>query len=42
MEADVCKALGKEDSIDMSYFENLVAEARTDISAFGDSSWFIP
>lgn len=42
MEADICKALNKESSVDMSYFENLVSEARTDISAFGDTSWFLP
>ena len=41
MEADMVKELGKEDDIDMSYFEKLVDDAIDDIKKFGDYEWFI-
>lgn len=36
MEAEMVKALGKEDDIDLSYFNNLVDDAVATISEFGD------
>ena len=41
LEADMIKTLGKEDSIDMSYYEDLAHDAMWDIMQFGDYSSFI-
>lgn len=41
MEAEMVKALGKEDCIDKSYYEKLCDAAVTDISKFGDFEWFV-
>lgn len=41
MEAEMIKALNKEDCIDTSYYEKMCDEARTDISKFGDFEWFV-
>ena len=41
MEAEVVKALGKEDQIDRSYYDKLVTDAATDISKYGDLEMFI-
>ena len=41
MEAEMVKALNKEDCIDKSYYEKMCDEARTDISKFGDFEWFV-
>ena len=41
MEAEMVKALGKEDCIDKSYYEKMCDEARTDISKYGDFEWFV-
>jgi hypothetical protein len=36
MEAEMVRTLGKEDDIDLSYFNNLVDDAVATISEFGD------
>jgi len=41
LEANMVKELGKEDDIDMSYFENLVQEAKDTLAKFGDVEWFL-
>jgi hypothetical protein len=41
LEADMVQELGKEDDIDLSYFEKLVNASIDDISKFGDYEWFI-
>lgn len=41
LEAEMVKTLGLEDKIDMSYFDKLVDEAKTDIGKFGDAEWFV-
>jgi hypothetical protein len=41
LEAEVVKALGKEDDIDLSYYEKLVDASRDDISKFTDFDWFV-
>ena len=41
MEAEMVKALSKEDCIDKSYYEKMCDEARTDISKYGDFEWFV-
>lgn len=41
MEAEMVKALHKEDCIDKSYYEKLCDTAVTDISKFGDFEWFV-
>lgn len=40
-EAELVKGTEDEDHIDHIYFENLVDEAITDISKFGDYGWFV-
>ena len=35
------KELGKEDDIDISYYENLANDARDSISQYGDFDWFV-
>lgn len=40
MESEMVKELGKESSIDRSYYDNLVNEAVTTISQYGDFEWF--
>ena len=41
MEAEMVKALGKEDCIDKSYYHKLCDAAVHDISKFGDFEWFV-
>ncbi len=41
LEAEMVKAMGKEDEIDRKYYDNLVDAAVGDISEFGDFEWFI-
>lgn len=41
LEADMVKELKKEKSIDMSYFEQLVYEAKQQLAKYGDAEWFI-
>lgn len=41
MESTMVKQLGLEDAIDKSYYKKMVDEAVTDISKFGDFSWFV-
>ncbi len=41
LEAAVVKELGKEDDIDLEYFNTLVEKARKDISQYGDFDWFV-
>jgi hypothetical protein len=41
LEAEMVKQLDKQDDIDMSYFENLTAEAMKTLSKFGDAQSFI-
>lgn len=41
LESEEVKTLGKEDDIDKSYYGVLVDEAVSDISEYGDFSWFV-
>lgn len=41
LESEVVKVLGKENDIDLTYYNQLVDEAIDDISKFGDVEWFI-
>lgn len=41
LEAEMVKRLHKEDDIDMSYFEQLVFEAKAQIEKYGDATWFM-
>ena len=41
LEADQVKLMGKEDTIDRSYYDNLVDTAARDISQYGDFEWFV-
>lgn len=41
LESEMVKTLGKENDIDRSYYDKLVDDAVTDISAFGDFEWFV-
>ena len=41
LEAEMVKTLGKEEDIDMSYFEKLVDEAVDNLKKYGDVEWFI-
>ena len=41
LESETVKDLGKEDDIDLSYYNNLVDEAVTDISKYGDFEAFV-
>ena len=40
MESEIVKTLGKEDSIDRSYYNKMVDEAVQTISQYGDFEWF--
>ena len=40
-EAEIVRELGKEDTIDRSYYDKLVDEAAKAISQYGDLEWFI-
>ena len=40
LEAEMVKQLGMEDCIDISYYENLVEEAKNTISKYGDITIF--
>ena len=41
LEAELVKDLGKEDSIDISYYRSMVDNAVDTISKFGDFEWFV-
>ena len=41
LEAEMVKALGKENDIDKSYYDKLVDDAIDNISQYGDFEWFI-
>lgn len=41
LEAEIVETLGKEDSIDHAYYHELVDDAISNISKFGDFEWFI-
>ncbi len=41
MESEMVKNLGKEDDIDISYYEKLVDDARKDLIVYGDCEWFL-
>lgn len=41
LESEMVKELGKEDSIDRSYYDSLVNTAVEDISKHGDFEWFV-
>lgn len=41
LESAMVKSLGREDDIDMLYFEKLAADAISKISQFGDFEWFV-
>ena len=41
LESEMVKELGKEDSIDRGYYDNLVNEAVKTISQYGDFEWFV-
>ena len=41
LESEAVKTLGKEDDIDMSYYDKLVDNAIETISQYGDFNWFV-
>lgn len=41
LEADMVKVLGKENDIDRSYYDEMVNEAVSTISQYGDFEWFV-
>ena len=41
LEAEMVKELGKEDSIDRTYYDKLVDDAVATISKYGDFEWFV-
>ena len=41
LESEMVKQLGKEDSIDRSYYDAMVDTAVNDISQYGDFEWFV-
>ena len=41
LESEMVKELGKQDSIDRSYYDAMVDAAAHDISEFGDFEWFV-
>ena len=41
LESEMVKELGKEDTIDRSYYDKLVDDAADNISKYGDLEWFI-
>jgi hypothetical protein len=41
LESEVVKQLGKEDCIDLSYYDKMVNDAIDTIVAYGDYSWFV-
>lgn len=41
LESEMVKELGKEESIDRGYYDNLVDEAVKTISQYGDFEWFV-
>lgn len=41
LESEMVKVLGKEDSVDKKYYNNLVDEAVKTISEYGDFEWFV-
>lgn len=41
LESEVVRELGKQDDIDLSYYNDLATEAKNTISKFGDFEWFV-
>ena len=41
LESEMVQTLGKENDIDMEYYDNLVNDAVEDISQYGDFEWFV-
>lgn len=41
LESEMVKSLGKEDDIDISYYNKLVDDAVAEISKYGDFEWFV-
>lgn len=41
MESETVRTLGREDQIDMSYYNKLVDDAVAEISKYGDFEWFV-
>lgn len=41
LESEMVRELGKEESIDLSYYDNMVTEAVKTISQYGDFEWFV-
>lgn len=41
LESELIRELGKEDCVDRSYYDNLVADAKEAISKYGDYDWFV-
>ena len=41
LESEMVKELGKEDTIDRQYYDDLVTKAIQDISLYGDFEWFV-
>ena len=41
LESEMVKDLGKEDSIDISYYDRLFDEAIKSINEYGDFEWFV-
>lgn len=41
MESEMVRELGKEENIDLSYYDNMVTEAVKTISQYGDFEWFV-
>ena len=41
MESEMVKALGKENDIDLSYFNSKVDAAMSQLAKYGDAEWFL-
>ncbi len=41
LESEVVRTLNKEDDIDRTYYDNMVTDARNEISQYGDFEWFV-
>ena len=41
LESEMVRELGKEESIDLSYYDNMVTEAVKTIGQYGDFEWFV-
>ena len=41
MESEIVKALGKENDIDLGYFNSKVDAAMSQLAKYGDAEWFL-